>query len=240
MRVAARAVETPKSRSMSRRVSRVRSSFSSCLMASGMARSHRQSSPADEQAAARQRERPGAIHLGEHSESPPDAHAGPDGRVYVRLDGRTGDRGDAHRLQAHNGRRGPGLYRQTPASWLRYPKGSMSQTSAATPANPPMKATSSVAKRRSPPAATCAAAGAWRAKKRRSARMETRAAGVRFHPERLGGTPAGRQPFLVNLLRLYELGRFPARMSLDMLVEGFPECKIRVPSFEGPIKGVMG
>ena len=41
MRVAARAVETPKSRSMSRRVSRVRSSFSSWLMASGMARSHR-------------------------------------------------------------------------------------------------------------------------------------------------------------------------------------------------------
>ena len=41
MRVAARAVETPKSRSMSRRVRRVRSSFSSWLMASGMARSHR-------------------------------------------------------------------------------------------------------------------------------------------------------------------------------------------------------
>ena len=41
MRVAARAVETPKSFSMSRRVSRVRSSFSSWLMASGMARSHR-------------------------------------------------------------------------------------------------------------------------------------------------------------------------------------------------------
>ena len=40
-RVAARAVETPKSRSMSRRVRRVRSSFSSWLMASGMARSHR-------------------------------------------------------------------------------------------------------------------------------------------------------------------------------------------------------
>ena len=29
-------------------------------------------------------------------------------------------------------------------------------------------------------------------------------------------------------------------MSFDMLVEGFTECKIRVPSFEGPIKGVMG
>ena len=27
-------------------------------------------------------------------------------------------------------------------------------------------------------------------------------------------------------------------MSLDMLVEGFTECKIRVPSFEGPIKGL--
>ena len=41
MRVAARAVETPKSRSMSRRVRRVRSSFSSWLMASGMASNHR-------------------------------------------------------------------------------------------------------------------------------------------------------------------------------------------------------
>ena len=29
-------------------------------------------------------------------------------------------------------------------------------------------------------------------------------------------------------------------MSFDMLVEGFTKCKIRVPSFEGPIKGVMG
>ena len=32
---------------------------------------------ADEQAAARQRERPRSVHLGEHAESPPDAHAGP-------------------------------------------------------------------------------------------------------------------------------------------------------------------
>ena len=29
-------------------------------------------------------------------------------------------------------------------------------------------------------------------------------------------------------------------MSFDRLVEGFTECRIRVPSFEGPIKGVMG
>ena len=29
-------------------------------------------------------------------------------------------------------------------------------------------------------------------------------------------------------------------MSFDMLVEGFTEYKIRVPSFEGPIKGIMG
>ena len=28
-------------------------------------------------------------------------------------------------------------------------------------------------------------------------------------------------------------------MSFDMLVEGFTECRIRVPSFRGPIKGVM-
>ena len=41
IRVAARAVETPKSCSMSRRVRKVRSRFSNWLMASGMARSHR-------------------------------------------------------------------------------------------------------------------------------------------------------------------------------------------------------
>lgn len=40
MRVAARALETPKSCSRSRRVRRSRSSASSCRMASGMARSH--------------------------------------------------------------------------------------------------------------------------------------------------------------------------------------------------------
>ena len=49
-----------------------------------------------------------------------------------------------------------------------------------------------------------------------------------------------RQPFGVNPLPVLKLGRFPARMSFDRLVEGFTECRIRVPSFEGPIKGVMG
>ncbi len=51
------------------------------------------------------------------------------------------------------GTEAPACIAQTLASWLSYPKGSMSQTSAATPANPPMKATSSVAKRITPPAA---------------------------------------------------------------------------------------
>ena len=89
-----------------------------------------QSSPADEQAAAQQRERPRSVHLGEHSESPTDAHAGPDGRVYVRLDGRAGDRGagsqpdgDAHRLQAYDGHRGPGLYRPDAGVMAQVPEG---------------------------------------------------------------------------------------------------------------------
>ena len=33
---------------------------------------------------------------------------------------------------------------------------------------------------------------------------------------------------------------FQRAWSFDRLVEGFTECKIRVPSFQGPIKGVMG
>ena len=52
----------------------------------------------------------------------------------------------------------------------------------------------------------------------------------------LGGILDPGQP----VAQSYELGRFRAHMSFDMLVEGFTECKIRVPSFEGPIKGVMG
>ena len=47
-------------------------------------------------------------------------------------------------------------------------------------------------------------------------------------PPGLGGT---LDQILVNPLRSCGLGRFPAHMSLDMLVEGFTECKIRVPSF---------
>ena len=87
-----------------------------------------------------------------------------------------------------------------------------------------MKATSSVAKRITPPVATCAAAGAWRAKKRRNARIEARAAGVRFLPERgRGGTLAGCRRFLVNPLHQFRLGRFRAHISFDRLVEGFTE-----------------
>ena len=55
-----------------------------------------------------------------------------------------------------------------------------------------------------------------------------------------GETPPASPPFGVNPLAVLKLGRFPEHMSFDMLVEGFTECKIRVPSFEGPIKGVMG
>ena len=54
-----------------------------------------------------------------------------------------------------------------------------------------------MAKRITPPVATCAAAGAWRAKKRRNARIEAQAAGVRFLPERgRGGTLSGCLRFL--------------------------------------------
>ena len=55
-----------------------------------------------------------------------------------------------------------------------------------------------------------------------------------------GETPPASPPFGVNPLSVLKLGRFPELMSLDMLVNVRSKCKIRVPSCEGPIKGVMG
>ena len=95
MRPAARTWPTPKSRSMSRRVRNCRSSCSSWLMASGMARSHRgfagivKSSRAGDQAGRRRRRRrerprPGC-RVGE------DLHARPSGRDDGGFDVGAGD-----------------------------------------------------------------------------------------------------------------------------------------------------
>ena len=49
-----------------------------------------------------------------------------------------------------------------------------------------------------------------------------------------GGTPAAPPPILVNPLSVLKLVRFSDGIPLMMLVEGFTECKIRVPSFRVP------
>ena len=149
--VAALAFDTPKSRSMSRRVSRVRSSCSSWLMASGMERSHRgfagtcrSSAPGGQRAAGRRRERVRAGGVGQDVDPPRDAPVAPPGRLCVRL-----DVGVASRRRFRAGWRASGSTTaagaaaatstaSTPAARLGRPRvAASSATSAGRPPDPP-------------------------------------------------------------------------------------------------------
>ena len=112
MTAAARTLPTPKSRSMSRRVSRARSSCSSWLMASGMARSHRGfAGTVQVLSASRGTGRLAAawtVRTGDVGRDPPcDAPVAPPDRLCGRLDGGAGCGGSGAgglRLDAGGGR----------------------------------------------------------------------------------------------------------------------------------------
>ena len=55
-----------------------------------------------------------------------------------------------------------------------------------------------------------------------------------------GGTPPAPPPFGVNPLSVLKLGRFPAHMSFDMLVDDCPKCKIRGGGWSVSHKGGYG
>ena len=223
MRAAARTLPTPKSRSMSRRVRSCRSRFSSWLMASGMARSHRgfagivKSSRAGDQAGRRRRERPRPGCRGE------DLHAGPSGRGRrpVRRRGPVTAAPVPGRLEASASppAAGPGAASSaatTLAARPRRPRGAASSSTSA--GGPP-----------DPPGAAAAEAGVSGAKNLRSAGLDVLGDPAAFLSRAdPGRSPAGPGPVWVNPLTVLKLGRFPGDMYLDMLVNVRSKSKIRV------------